>query len=202
MLGDDTLTVVVGDISGHDRHAAAAMAQVRNMLRGVAHTVQGPPSRILTALDEAMFGLDVNTFATVILAQVERDQQPGAPLRHTLRWCNAGHPAPILLGPCGTAQLLRRPSQLLLGTGVTAARSDHTVSLEPGTHVVFYTDGLIERRGEPVDMSQDGLVEALTGLQHLSAEQLCDVLLAGRPRTAAIDDIVVTVVHTDHRGAA
>lgn len=201
LLDDGTLTVVVGDISGHDRHAAAAMAQVRNMLRGVTHTLRGPPSRILTAIDDAMFGLDINTFATVILAQIEReqierDQRPGAPLRHLLRWSNAGHPAPILLGPDGTAQILQRPSQLLLGTGMTNTRSDHTVSVAPGSHVVFYTDGLIERRGEPIDQSQNALVETLSGLHHLSAEQLCDVLLASRPWTAAIDDIVVTVVHT------
>jgi serine phosphatase RsbU (regulator of sigma subunit) len=96
---------------------------------------------------------------------------------HTRRWSNAGHPPRSLLDPGGTARLLHEPLQLLLGTGLTTHRSDHTISLEPGAKVVFYTDGLIERRDEPLDDSMRTLLEELTDQHLLSAEQLCDHLL-------------------------
>ncbi|WP_433042037.1 PP2C family protein-serine/threonine phosphatase [Dactylosporangium sp. CS-033363] len=193
LLPDGTLTMVVGDISGHDRYAAATMGQVRNMLRGIAHTLLGPPSRILAAMDEAMAGLGIDTFATVVLAQV--GPAAGTPAAHSLRWCNAGHPPPILLAPDGTATLLRRRSELLLGTGLTAERSDHEVALERGSHVAFYTDGLVERPGASMDASMRELAGLLTGRHHLSAEQLCDHLLTSS-RTGAADDIVITVLQT------
>ncbi|MEU7875247.1 PP2C family protein-serine/threonine phosphatase [Dactylosporangium sp. NPDC049140] len=193
LLPDGTLTVVVGDITGHDRYAAATMAQVRSILRGIAYTLLGPPSRILTATDEAMSGLGLDTFATVILAQVSAE--PGTPAPYTLRWSNAGHPPPILLAPDGHARLLRHPPELLLGTGLPATRSDHTVTLAPGSHVALYTDGLIELPGEPLDDGLDGLAELLTDRQDLTADQLCDHLLA-TSRTGNADDIVVTVLRT------
>ncbi|WP_433089067.1 PP2C family protein-serine/threonine phosphatase [Dactylosporangium sp. CA-052675] len=195
LLPDGTMTIVVGDISGHDRFAAAAMAQVRSILRGITHTLLGPPSRILAAMDEAMSGFGLDTFATVVLAQVSLDPEPGAPAPYTLHWSNAGHPPPILLTPDGAATLLRRPSELLLGTGLPATRSDHSLTLEPGSHVVLYTDGLVERPGRPLDESLRGLVDLLTGRHDRTAEQLCDHLLAAS-RAGAGDDIVVTVLQT------
>ncbi|MDP9792831.1 hypothetical protein J2S43_001343 [Catenuloplanes nepalensis] len=181
-------TVVIGDVTGHDRGAAAAMAQIRNMLRGIAYTVERPPSVLLAALNDAMLGLGVDRFATVVLGQF-RDE-PG---RRTFRWSNAGHPPPVLLHPDGTAELLRRPSEILLGVLGTPVRSDHEITLEPGAAVVLYTDGLIERRGVSFDESLRDLVDTLAGRATLDAEQLCDLLL-DRYAALAEDDIALTVI--------
>jgi serine phosphatase RsbU (regulator of sigma subunit) len=187
-VADRTLTVAVGDVSGHDRAAAAAMAQIRNLLRGIAHTVRTPPSRILSGLHDAMTGLGVDRFATVVLAQI-RDE-PGA---RTLRWSNAGHPPPVLLHPDGTAELLHRPADTLLGPLTSTARHDHEITLVPGAAVVLYTDGLIERRGATIDDSLRDLTDTLTGRAGLTADQLCDLLL-DRYAATAEDDIALTVI--------
>ncbi|MEV7628471.1 PP2C family protein-serine/threonine phosphatase [Actinoplanes sp. NPDC089786] len=187
-LPDGTLTVAVGDVSGHDRSAAVAMAQIRNVLRGIAFTVRTPPSRILTDLGAAMAGLPVHAFASVVLAQIE----VGAGVR-TLRWSNAGHPPPALLGPDGSVRLLETPGETLLGVRAGVARTDHTIALEPGAAVVFYTDGLIERRRADLDERLRHLAVALTDRQHLDAEQLCDHLLESFSGDAE-DDIAITVV--------
>jgi len=186
MLPDGRLAVAVGDVTGHDRDAAAAMSQIRNLLRGISYALPRPPARVLSALNDAMTGLDVNVFATVVLAQVDPDT-------HEMRWSNAGHPPPLLLQPDGTAHLLEARAEPLLGTRFGGPRSNHSVQLQPGASVVLYTDGLVERRDRGFDAALRQLREALTGRADFSAEQLCDHLSA-RFAADPEDDIVLTVV--------
>ncbi|GIF44550.1 PP2C family protein-serine/threonine phosphatase [Actinoplanes xinjiangensis] len=194
LLPDGCLTVVVGDVTGHDRHAAAAMAQIRNLARGVSYTLQKPPARVLSGLDAAMSGLAVNRYATAVLAQIEQSPEDALRGLRTLRWSNAGHPPPILLHADGTVEVLHSHPETLLGTRWKIGRSDHTATLAPGSSVVFYTDGLIERRDTGLDEGIAGLVGLLTGKQHQTAEQICDVLL-GHFGITTEDDIVLAVVH-------
>ena len=186
-------TLVVGDVAGHDRAAAAAMGQVRNLLRGVSMTLGEPPAAVLAGLDRAMHQLAVGVIATAVLAQVEQtDAEKAAGLR-TLRWSNAGHPPPVLIAPGGGARLLQAPPDLLLGLLPEAARSDHAVTLEPGATVVLYTDGLVERRDAPLQQGLEWLRATLEQLHHLPAEELCDALLA-RLDGAPEDDVALLVL--------
>lgn len=84
IVSDGALTLAIGDVTGHDREAAAR-AQVRNLLRGTAYTLGEPPSAITLALDKAIRGLGVDSSATALLAKV--DPAPGSPSGHyRLRW--------------------------------------------------------------------------------------------------------------------
>ena len=189
---DGALTLVVGDVTGHDQRAAAAMAQVRNLLRGICYTVQEPPGLVVTALDEAMHGLAIGVFATAILAKVEQTGEEAERGLRTLRWCNAGHPPPVLLEPDGTARLLESEPEVLLGLG-PSRRTDHAVQLRPGATVVLYTDGLVERRGAPLQERLEWLTGVVSGCQELDAEELCDHVLAQLGR-GADDDIALLVL--------
>jgi serine phosphatase RsbU (regulator of sigma subunit) len=193
------LTVVVGDVTGHDLRAVAAMAQVRNLLRGVSYATQGSPAEVLFALDRAMHGLAVGLYATAILAQVEQTEPEGERGLRTLRWSNAGHPPPVLLAPDGRARLLEAPPDALLGLG-DGERADQTVSLEPGSSVVFYTDGLVERRGTPIQERLDRLIGVLAGRQGCNAEELCDHLLSQLDE-AVEDDVALLVLHAYPEGS-
>jgi hypothetical protein len=184
---DGVLTIAVGDVNGHDQRAAVAMAQVRNLLRGVSYTTHGSPAEVLTVLDEAMVGLEVGLYATAILARVDGD---GA--TRTLRWSNAGHPPPVLIAPDGRARMLEMEPNLILGLG-EGERTDHAVALEPGATVVFYTDGLVERRGISLQRGFDWLVELVDGLEALDAEAICDHILAETSDTVD-DDIALLVL--------
>ncbi len=188
-LPDGSLSVVVGDVAGHDQHAAAAMAQVRNMLRGVARILHpATPSQVKRGLDLAMQGTTGNIFATAVLAQVSG--QGGDTLAFS--WTNAGHPPPVLLRPDGSAELLASKPNLLLGLDPEADCDDHQVELPPGSTVVLYTDGLVERRGVQLDTGFDWLVDALRGRHEMDPESLCDHLLAGI--TDPDDDIALLVL--------
>ena len=123
-----------------------------------------------------------------MLAQV--DEHAGGGCR--LLWSNAGHPPPVLLGPDGRASFLERAADPLLGLGADG-RADHTVDLPPGSSIVLYTDGLVERRGTAMQESLDWLLAILEGRQDLSPEELCDHLL-GQLDTRNTDDIALLVV--------
>ena len=182
-LRDGRLTIVVGDVTGHDANAAAAMAQVRNLLRGVAYTLQEPPARVLAGLDEAMQGLAIDVFATAVVGQVQGN---------TLEWCNAGHLPPVLVEADGSAHLLSTPPEAMLGIA-PADRRDHRVALRPGAAVVIYTDGLIERRGVSLTESLRWLVGELDGCAGMTAQEIADHVLACADHDAE-DDIALLVL--------
>jgi len=192
LIGDGRTALVIGDVTGHDRHAAAAMAQVRNVLRGVAHCRQGSPATVLTSLDQAMRDLAVDTLATAVLATIEQPPEAAGGGVRLLRWSNAGHPPPLLVSPEGTVTLLEEEPDLLLGLDPSAPRTDHVHELRPGATVVLYTDGLVERRGATLDQGIDGLVESVGGWGPLPVEELCDRLLA--ERSGAVEDDVALLV--------
>ncbi len=200
---DGALTLVVGDVAGHDQDAAAAMAQVRNVLRGVASCVDGSPGGVLAALDRALQRLQVTTLATAVLGRVRQSSSERTagvgPASAVLQWSNAGHPPPVLLHPDGRAELLDREPDLLLGLLPSTLRTDHEVDLPVGSTVVLYTDGLVERRDQLLDDGLARLRDTLAELPHLSPQQLADALLERLAR-AAEDDVALLVARVAGAG--
>ncbi|NIZ92430.1 PP2C family protein-serine/threonine phosphatase [Kineococcus rubinsiae] len=166
--------VAIGDVTGHDQEAAAAMGQVRNLLRGIGYSLEVSPASALTSLDRAMRDLGVGALATAVLATVERIEGTQT---WRMRWTNAGHPPPLVVAG-GQAHLLTTEPDLLLGLEADFPRADHVHGLPPGAIVVLYTDGLVERRGESVEEGLQWLVEATTGMGDLTPDEVCDALLA------------------------
>jgi sigma-B regulation protein RsbU (phosphoserine phosphatase) len=173
-LVDGTTMLVIGDVAGHDAPAAAAMAQVRGMLRAIASSTAGSPATVLSTLDQVLADLDLHTLVTIAVATVDRRPDGAA----TLRWSNAGHPPPALLCADGRSQLLHRTPERLVGVAPDVHRTDHELVLQPGDTLLLYTDGLVERRGVPLDDGFEWLVQTLRTLGQLPLEQLRDDLLA------------------------
>jgi serine phosphatase RsbU (regulator of sigma subunit) len=195
-VADGSTMLVIGDVTGHDRHAAAAMAQVRNVLRGVAHSQPESPARVLAALDRAMGDLAVGTMATAILARVEG----WGPVQRLLRWSNAGHPAPLLIEADGSVTLLERVPNRLLGVDSSSPRVEHAVVLPPGATLLFYTDGLVERRGAILDDGIDWLCQEARTLGDQPLAEFCDRLLTGLPE-ALDDDVAILALRARPDGA-
>src|SRR3712207_7627326 len=124
--------LVIGDVVGHDSDAAAAMGQLRGLLRALAYDNDEPPSATLSRAEHVARGLAVSTMATVVLTRVER--HPDVPVAGTrvLRWSNAGHLPPVLLAPDGSTTLLETRPELMLGIDPDAPRTDHTAELGDG----------------------------------------------------------------------
>ena len=189
---DGTTQLVVGDVSGHDRYAAASMAQLRSVLRGIAYAVSAPAAMVLSWMDRAIRDLQDGVLATAVLAQVEL-AAPGLHAGHRrLRWSNAGHPPPLLIGPDGKPQVLESEPELMLGVHPDTSRLDHEIDLPPGSTVLMYTDGLVERRTHSLDAGISRLLEHVRGVGTLPLEDLCDAVLA-MPHLVE-DDIVLLAI--------
>lgn len=187
-LTDGGTVLVIGDVAGHDAEAAATMAEARGMLRAIARSGSPSPAAVLTRLDQVMTGLRVPTLITAIVAAVERGE-----VAVTLRWSSAGHPPPVLVRSDGIVEVLERMPEPLLGIAPATGRHDHQVDLRPGDTVLFYTDGLVERREWSLDEGTDWLVEQLRRRGREPLDELCDGLLAelgGSPE----DDVALLAV--------
>ncbi|SFP77667.1 Serine phosphatase RsbU, regulator of sigma subunit [Geodermatophilus dictyosporus] len=188
-----TTRLVIGDVAGHDIHAATLMGQLRTMVRVAGHDGSRSPAAVLDAVDTATGALDAPVFATALVAQVSDDGRQ-------LVWSSAGHLPPLLLGPTGAVSSLETRPDPVLGLDLGSAgraRRDHTAVLPPGTTVLLYTDGLVERRGEDLDAGLDRLADVAAELApgERPLAEVCDLLLE-RLGARADDDIAVLAVRT------
>ncbi|MGY1701353.1 SpoIIE family protein phosphatase [Geodermatophilus sp. SYSU D00766] len=176
-------TLVIGDVVGHDTAAAAAMGQLRSLLRGIAAYSDAGPAEVLRGLDRAMDTLAVDTYATAAVARFEQTPEEAAAGRTRLCWSSAGHLPPLVLDPAGRLlELPAAPVDLLLGVDPASPRHESGLVLERGSTVLLHTDGLVERRGVDLD----------TGLARL-ADAVSD--LAGRPLGELCDEVIERLVH-------
>ena len=194
---DGDLVMVIGDVVGHDTRAAAAMGQLRGILRGIAFRDDDDPGSALRAVDEAVDGLELATIASAVLAELRPAPEPRPGAEWELRWSNAGHPAPLLLDPAGRARLLEPTSgkaDLLLGIDAGASRTTERQRLGTGATLVLYTDGLVERRAETLD---DGLARLVRAAEEHAGEELevfCDALLTALLPHEVDDDVALVAV--------
>jgi serine phosphatase RsbU (regulator of sigma subunit) len=186
---DGATQLVIGDVVGHSVEAAAAMGQLRSMLRALAYDRPGSPARTLTRLDRVLSGLHVDAMASALVARVE--EAPAGDGGQMLHWSSAGHIAPLVLHPDGDVAVLHSPPERLLGTGWTGVRSDHSVPLSPGDTVLLVTDGLVEHGRTDIDRGMARLTAVLAELRGLPVEELCDELLDRILETRADDDVAV-----------
>ncbi|SDF62204.1 PAS domain S-box-containing protein [Blastococcus fimeti] len=186
-----TTVLAIGDVVGHDTRAAAAMGQVRGLLRGISYSSGGSPAWVLTELDRALEGLALHTMATALVAHLEPEGAGGM----LLRWSSAGHPPPALVGADGTVRLLGgTEADLLLGVQPGFPREDRTTPLERGATVLLYTDGLVERRDRDIDAGTEELLAVLRECGRLPLDALCDEVLRRMFLPDAEDDVAVLAV--------
>lgn len=193
-LPNTDLVLAVGDVAGHDISAAATMGQLRAALRAIAFDEALRPGGVLSRLDALVDGLDIAPFTSLVLATLER--RPGLPAR--LRWSNAGHPPPLLIGPVGAPTYLTRGMGRVVMGGLPRPvhRTTANMVVTPGTTVVMFTDGLVENRARSID---DGLAElaVLAGrARDLSVDELSEYLLEHSSGNTD-DDIALLVARLD-----
>jgi len=159
----------VGDVVGRGVRAAAAMGQLRSALAALA--LEDPsPAAVLTRLDAFAATLPDALMATVACAWIP----PGG---ESVAYACAGHPPPVLTTPGGASALLQEGRSAPLGIAGPARRSAR-VAMPPGAALVLYTDGLVERRGVPIDVRLEALRAAAGGLGDRPAREICDALFA------------------------
>ncbi|MEJ5868359.1 SpoIIE family protein phosphatase [Pseudokineococcus sp. 5B2Z-1] len=192
---DGDTVVVIGDVVGHDTAAAAAMGQLRGLLRGIAFHHGAGPAETLAGLDAAMEGLLLETTATAVVVRVEQTPDMRAEGLTRLRWSNAGHPPPMLATPDGEVhQLLAARTDLLLGILPDTRRHEGTAVVDRGSTLLLYTDGLVERRDQGLQQGLARLRRELSDVAHLPLEEVLDELLERLRPEASHDDVALLAV--------
>lgn len=185
-LQDGSVGVVVGDCVGRGLAAAAVMGQLRSSARALLLHGSGPGA-LLDDLDVVAAHTPGAACTTVCAAVID-------PRRGTLRYSSAGHLPPVLAGLGAAPRQLDGAHAVPLATFACSPRPEATADLPPGSTVLFYTDGLVERRGRGIDdaLGRVGAIVA-EGARSVPAA-VADLLLSVlRPRDGYEDDVAVLV---------
>jgi serine/threonine-protein kinase RsbW len=180
LISPDKLALAVGDVVGRGIDAATTMGQLRSAIRALASNETGPAG-LLEHLDRFVERVESARVATVAYAEI--DLAAGE-----MTYACAGHMPPLLAGPVGPPRFLMDGRSAPLGSRAGRTRRvDHRISLAPGSRLLLYTDGLIERRTRAIDR----------GFEVLTAEygRLRNAPLEGLP--AALADTLVGRDHAD-----
>ncbi|MFI0924905.1 SpoIIE family protein phosphatase [Streptomyces sp. NPDC021012] len=165
---------VIGDVQGHDTHAAAVMGQLRIVLR--AYAAEGhPPATVMARASVFLHELDTERFATCTYAEVD-------PVTGVVQVVRAGHVDPLIRESDGRCRRLPVEGGLPLGLSAEFGRLGYpvtTLELDPGQTLLLYTDGLVEKPGADLDEGLQWLSSLVrrgpADLQQL-ADHLCDVV--------------------------
>ncbi|MCA2217904.1 SpoIIE family protein phosphatase [Jidongwangia harbinensis] len=180
LIGPDRLAVVVGDVVGRGIEAATTMGQLRSAIRALASAEAGP-ARVLQGLDHFVERAENARMATVVYAEIALDSGE-------MTYVCAGHPPPLLYEPARPPRYLLDGRSAPLGSrSGRTERIEQRIRLNPGSRLLMYTDGLIERRTRPLDR----------GLEVLATEyaRRCDAPMPGL--TAGLTDLLAGREHAD-----
>jgi serine/threonine-protein kinase RsbW len=192
-LPGDRLSLIVGDIVGHGVVAAAAMGQLRSATRALA--VREDPVGVLEALDSYVTTTRQGHLSSIAYVVLD-------PAQGVAEYAIAGHPPPLVRTPDGTVVFIEDTRGPLLGLAKPGTRTSVRHRIEPGSTIVLYTDGLVERRGEALDagLARLGYLVAESPLA-MHPEGLCDGLLQRLAEGGtAPDDITLLAVEFEPLG--
>ncbi|MGB2567143.1 SpoIIE family protein phosphatase [Micromonospora citrea] len=184
-LPGDLVGVVVGDCVGRGLSAAAVMGQLRNACRALLLQAKSP-AEVLAALDDFARLVPGGGNTTVFCAIVDR-------ALGVLRYSSAGHPPAVLTHPDATSELLDRAGSVPLASVAVSGRPEAEVRLRPGSTLLLYTDGLVERRRELIDAGIARAVAILTDGRQLPESELADRLVRDLLPDVRDDDVAVLV---------
>nr|WP_037600847.1 ATP-binding SpoIIE family protein phosphatase [Streptacidiphilus rugosus] len=183
-LGGGRTALVIGDVMGRGMRAAAVMGQLRTAVRAYAR-LDLPPHEVLQLLDGLASEIDATQIATCVYAVFDPSEQ-------CLSYASAGHLPLMVRHPDGTVTRPDEPGGPPLGTGGWMHTSAN-LPFGPGATGVLYTDGLVERRDQDIDLGLDALAGTLAGAAG-TPDVICSRLLRAMGVTPEHDDDVAALV--------
>ena len=186
-LADGRMLITIGDVAGSGLQAAVIMAAMRQVIRGVAQ-IYADPATMIDAADRTLKAEHPDRFVTAFVAVYD-------PVAHTLSYCSAGHPAPLVRHVDGSVNDL--PSEgLPLGLRMRDGADARTVEIPDGATLLFYTDGLIESTQDVIDGERQ-LRAALADPQIAARDDLAQAIHDDVLREGAHDDVAILAMRLD-----
>jgi serine phosphatase RsbU (regulator of sigma subunit)/anti-sigma regulatory factor (Ser/Thr protein kinase) len=190
-LPDSSVALAIGDVTGRGVLAAAAMAEIRTALRAYAMLRQ-PLGEVLQRLNWLMLCGESRLPVTVALFALDLDASE-------LVGVNAGHPPALMLCPDGRREFVVGASGPPLGTRSSTRYEVERIPFPTGSRMLLYTDGLIERRGDTIDVGLERLRKA--DLERHPSLPLADGIFALlATEEAPEDDVAVLAVESQPLG--
>jgi PAS domain S-box-containing protein len=184
------VAVTVGDVVGHGLAAGVAMGRVRTALAALAE-YSSSPGELLSRLSGFLDRTKATDFATVCYGVLD-------PSTGVFEYASAGHPPMLVASPSGVVRRLEGGRSLPLGGDGDSIRPQASTVLEPGSLLVLYTDGLVERRGERLLDSVARLERVVGELARQPVGEVCDRLVAELGvQTSRQDDVAVLAVRLE-----
>lgn len=179
--------LTLGDVVGHGLEATASMGRLRTAMTALAPHSESP-GELLSDLDKFARNHGGSSYATAAYALLD-------PSTGLLRYASAGHPPMLVVEPDGTTRWLEDGRSSPLLEDVVANRPESSTTLVPGSLLIGYTDGLIERRGESLQTGMDRLEATVVGIHRQTEETICDLLFEQMGVSARrTDDVAVVVI--------
>lgn len=177
------VALVIGDVAGHDLRAAISMGRVRHAIR--AYAIEDPaPGSVMQRLNRLLVQ-ESDSFTTALYLVL--DLRSGQ-----VRMANAGHPPPLVVdGATSTCSYLRCEPSPPIGVRPESDYETTTGLVPAGSTLVLYTDGLVERRGEVIDLGLERLLTAGASAADSRPGPLLAHLLDTLPGSTRPDDIAL-----------
>lgn len=182
LVSSGELALSVGDVAGHGVEAAARMGELRTAMTALRMLCDSP-HELIAMLHRLYDGSP--TFATAICARLRPTGR--------FRWASAGHLQPLVARQGGGVRPTEGRSMPPLGAGAAGSPATNETRLRVGDTVVLYTDGLVERRDESLDVSVRRLTADVGSSPSLSPEQLLDHLVSVRRQAGPTGDDIAVV---------
>ena len=187
-LPDGRIGIMVGDCVGHDLGAATVMGQLRSACRALL-LQDASAGAALAAMDRFASFVPGAECATVFCGVLD-------PATGKLTYSSAGHPPGIVVQPDGQVVLLDGGQSLPLAVSQNIRRSEAGYVLPPRSTLLLYTDGLVERRGQPITEGITAVGAAMQDTSGLSLEDLAaQVMTRLAPGGGYEDDVALVVYH-------
>ncbi|MGB6761908.1 SpoIIE family protein phosphatase [Mycobacterium sp.] len=186
-VGDHRIGIIVGDCVGRGLSAAAVMGQLRSSARALLLT-GAEPAMLLEDLD-SVAELIPDAFCTTVFLAV-LDTESGE-----FFYSCAGHLPAVLAAPQAKPTLLSDARSVPLVVQRKSSRPQSSVVLPPGSTLMLYTDGLVERRDVSLDDGIARVSETVAGGMHLPVDAVADAVLNEMAPPGGYDDDIAIVVY-------
>ncbi len=186
-VDDRQIAMIVGDCVGRGLSAAAVMGQLRSSARALLLS-GAEPARVLEHLDSVAELIPDAVCTTAFVAILDTESS-------ALRYSCAGHLPAVLASPEAGVGLLSDARSVPLAVRRNAGRPQASQQVAPGSTLVLYTDGLVERRGESIDAAMARLGEIVQGLLTSTVDTVADAVLTEMTPADGYEDDVAMVVY-------
>jgi integral membrane sensor domain MASE1/anti-sigma regulatory factor (Ser/Thr protein kinase) len=177
--------LAIGDVAGHGPRAASTMGQLRMALR--AYALEEPsPAEVVRRLDRLVSRLLMSEIVTLVYLVLDLDSG-------MVQFANAGHPPPLLVRSGGQASFLEDGLGPPLGCDDPGLPAEARIRLVPGSTLLLFTDGLVEKRGASIDEGLQRLATVATDCGQ-DIEAFCEQLLCSMVEDDTADDVALLVI--------